>query len=219
MLRLSEERRAKQYNFGNSTNASDTFGEVRDILREYDDAATLEEQVDVISRAITQASITISDGIDESDKYGVQFGFVFDLIENLVLAIVNSVLTPKVMLLLEVNRQIMGGNWKAFTIEDLLKAMQGMIIMIIKEVRDLVIQELLKLVLKYLEPLKEMIESIILREQIENYTEIINEIIRNCPVIWFSFGNQNKETKLDTVDYADIDVSSNKAGDKPTNNC
>ena len=135
------------------------------------------------------------------------------------MAIVNSVLTPKVMLLLEVNRQIMGGNWKAFTIEDLLKAMQGMIIMIIKEVRDLVIQELLKLVLKYLEPLKEMIESIILREQIENYTEIINEIIRNCPVIWFSFGNQNKETKLDTVDYADIDVSSNKAGDKPTNNC
>ena len=219
LLRLSEERRAKQYNFGNSTNASDTFGEVRDILREYDDAATLEEQVDVISRAITQASITISDGIDESDKYGVQFAFVFDLIENLVLAIVNSVLTPKVMLLLEVNRQIMGGNWKAFTIEDLLKAMQGMIIMIIKEVRDLVIQELLKLVLKYLEPLKEMIESIILREQIENYTEIINEIIRNCPVIWFSFGNQNKETKLDTVDYADIDVSSNKAGDKPTNNC
>jgi hypothetical protein len=219
LLRLSEERRAKQYNFGNSTNTSATFEEVRDILKEYDDASTLEEQVDVISRAITQASVTISDGVNESDKYGVQFGFVFDLIENLVLAIVNAVLTPKVLMLLEVNRQIMGGNWEAFTIEDLLEAMQGIIVMIIKEVRDLIIQELLKLVLKYLEPLKEMIESIILREQIENYTEAINDIIRNCPVIWFSFGNQDLETKLDTVDYADIDVSSTRADDKPINNC
>lgn len=219
LLRKSEEKRARQYNFGNSTNASATFEEVYNILEEYDTASTLEEQVDVISRAITQASVTITDGLDEQDKYGVEFNFVFDLIENLVLAIVNAVLTPKVLLLLEVNRQIMGGDWKAFTIKDLLKAMQGLIIGLIKEVRDLVIQELLKFVLKQLKPLKEMIESIILREQIENYTEAINDIIRNCPAIWFTFGNQNLETKLDTVDYADIDVSSNKANDRPTNNC
>lgn len=219
LLRKSEEKRASQYNFGNTTNTSATFEEVYNILEEYDNAGTLEEQVDVINRAITQASVTITDGLDEQDKYGVEFNFVFDLIENLVLAIVNAVLTPKVLLLLEVNRQIMGGNWRAFTIKDLLRSMQGLIIALIREVRDLVIQELLKFVLKQLEPLKEMIESIILREQIENYTEAINDIIRNCPVIWFTFGNQNQETKLDTVDYADIDVSSNKADDKPTNNC
>ena len=94
-----------------------------------------------------------------------------------------------------------------------------MIISLIKEVRDLVIQELLKFVLKQLEPLKEMIESILLREQIENYTEAINDIIRNCPSIWFKFGNQDLQTKLDTVDYADIDVSSTRADDKPNNKC
>ena len=219
LLRKSEEKRASQYKFGNTTNTSATFEEVYNILEEYDNAGTLEEQVDVINRAITQASVTITDGLDEQDKYGVEFNFVFDLIENLVLAIVNAVLTPKVLLLLEVNRQIMGGDWKAFTIKDLLKAMEGVIISLIKEIRDLVIQELLKFVLKQLEPLKEMIESILLREQIENYTSAINEIIRNCPVIWFSFGNQDLETKLDTVDYADIDVSSTRADDKPTNKC
>ena len=219
LLRLSEERRARQYNFGNTTNESASFDNVRRILEEYDDAATLEEQVDVISRAITQASVTISEGVDESDKYGVEFGFVFDLIENLVLAIMNAVLSPKVMMLLEVNRQIMGGSWKAFTAEDLMKSMQSIIISIVKEVRDLVIQELLKLVLKFLEPLKEMMESILLREQIENYTAAINDIIRNCPSIWFSFGNQDLETKLDTVDYADIDVSSTISGDKPNKKC
>ena len=219
LLRLSEERRARQYNFGNTTNESASFDNVRQILEEYDDAATLEEQVDVISRAITQASVTISEGVDESDKYGVEFGFVFDLIENLVLAIMNAVLSPKVMMLLEVNRQIMGGSWKAFTAEDLMKSMQSIIISIVKEVRDLVIQELLKLVLKFLEPLKEMMESILLREQIENYTAAINDIIRNCPSIWFSFGNQDLETKLDTVDYADIDVSSTISGDNPNKKC
>lgn len=219
LLRLSEERRARQYNFGNTTNESASFDNVRQILEEYDDAATLEEQVDVISRAITQASVTISEGVDESDKYGVEFGFVFDLIENLVLAIMNAILSPKVMMLLEVNRQIMGGSWKAFTAEDLMKSMQSIIISIVKEVRDLVIQELLKLVLKFLEPLKEMMESILLREQIENYTAAINDIIRNCPSIWFSFGNQDLETKLDTVDYADIDVSSTISGDKPNKKC
>ena len=131
----------------------------------------------------------------------------------------NAVLSPKVMMLLEVNRQIMGGSWKAFTAEDLMKSMQSIIISIVKEVRDLVIQELLKLVLKFLEPLKEMMESILLREQIENYTAAINDIIRNCPSIWFSFGNQDLETKLDTVDYADIDVSSTISGDKPNKKC
>jgi hypothetical protein len=59
----------------------------------------------------------------------------------------------------------------------------------------------------------------LLREQIENYTYAINDIIRNCPAIWFKFGNQDQETKLDTVDYADIDVSSTRADDKPINNC
>lgn len=219
LLRKSEEKRARQYKFGNTTNTSATFEDVYNILEDYDNASTLDEQIDIINRAITQASVTITDGLDERDKNGVEFNFIFDLIENLVLAIVNAVLTPKVLLLLEVNRQIMGGNWKTFTIKDLLKVMQGMIISLIKEVRDLVIQELLKFVLKQLEPLKEMIESILLREQIENYTEAINDIIRNCPSIWFKFGNQDLQTKLDTVDYADIDVSSTRADDKPNNKC
>jgi hypothetical protein len=47
----------------------------------------------------------------------------------------------------------------------------------------------------------------------------IDNIIKNCPLIWFSFGGgQQLETKLDTVDYADIDVSSTKKGEQPTTN-
>jgi hypothetical protein len=219
LLRKSEEKRAKQYDFGNTTNKSGTFENVAEILAEYDNAATLEQQINVINRALTQVSVNISDGVDEAEKYGVKFGFVTDLVENLMLAVVNSVLTPKVLMLLEVNRQIMGGSWKAFTMKDLLVSMSNIIVGLVREVRDLVIQELLKFVLKQLEPLIQALESIIVREQIENYTELINDIIRNCPTVWFSFGNLNQETKLDTVDYADIDVSSLKKDITPNNNC
>lgn len=219
LLRKSEEKRAKQYDFGNTTNKSGTFENVAEILAEYDNAATLEQQINVINRALTQASVNISDGVDEAEKYGIKFGFVTDLVENLMLAVVNSVLTPKVLMLLEVNRQIMGGSWKAFTMKDLLVSMSNIIVGLVREVRDLVIQELLKFVLKQLEPLIQALESIIVREQIENYTELINDIIRNCPTVWFRFGNLNQETKLDTVDYADIDVSSLKKDITPNNNC
>ena len=168
---------------------------------------------------LNHQSASLKDKKTSADKLAISLGFVFDLIENLVFAIINAILSPKVLLLLEVNRQIMGGNWKTFTIEDLLKAMQGIIISIIKEVRDLVIQELLKLVLKYLQPLKEMIESILLREQIEEYTSAINSIIKNCPMVWFNFGYQPKEVKLDTVDYADIDINEIINAEKPKENC
>ena len=221
LLRKSEKRRARQYDFGNTNNTVGTFDNVAEILGEYDAEATLEGRVDILSRAITQATVNITEGLEESDKYGVEFGFVFDLIENLVFALVNAVLTPKVLMLLEVNRQLMGGNWKMFTIKDLLAAMRSIIISLVMEVRDLVIQELLKFIMKELMPLKEMMLSAIARERIENYTDAINEIIKNCPFLWFSLGGgaADQETRLDTVDYADIDYSTTNKDEKPSNNC
>ena len=221
LLRKSEQRRARQHNFGETTNVSGSFDNVAEILGEYDAEATLEGKSEILSRAITQATVNITEGLEESDKYGVEFGFVFDLIENLVFALVNAVLTPKVLMLLEVNRQLMGGNWKMFTIKDLLAAMRSIIISLVMEVRDLVIQELLKFIRKELMPLKEMMLSAIARERIENYTDAINEIIKNCPFLWFSLGGgaADQETRLDTVDYADIDYSRTNKDEKPNNNC
>lgn len=219
LLRKSEEKRAKRQSFGN-TGEPTSFDKLKSILDEYDNVTELHEKSDILHRAITQAAVTVSDGADEKDKYDIEYNFVFDLIENLVMAIVTGILSPKVLLLLEVNEEIMGGTWEKFTIEDLLKAMRGVIAGIIKEVKDLVIQELLKLVLEQLKPIKEMLTSILVREQLEDYADAIMEIVRNCPFIWFQFGNQLTESKLDTVDYADIEVSSNKEGESPsTNNC
>lgn len=220
LLRKAEEKRARQERFGNVTHETGLFTKVEDILNEYDANAELHEQVDVLHRAITQAAVTVSEGVPDSDKFDVEFNFIFDLIEALTTAIVNGILSPKVLMLLEINQKIMGGTWEKFTMKDLLEALRVIIMAIVKEIRDMVIQELLKLVLKALEPIIQMLASILLREQLENYSDAILEIIRNCPFIWFRFGHKYEDTKLDTVDYADIDVSHNKEGEQPsTNNC
>lgn len=220
LLRKAEEKRARQERFGNVTHETGLFDSVNDILNEYDANAELNEQVDVLHRAITQAAVTVSEGVEESDKFDVEFNFIFDLIEALTTAIVNSILSPKVLMLLEVNQKIMGGTWEKFTLKDLIQALRAIIVAIVKEIRDMVIQELLKLVLNPLEPIRQMLASILLREQLENYADAILEIIRNSPFIWFRFSNKYENTKLDTVDYADIDTSHNKEGEQPsTNKC
>ena len=220
LLRKAEEKRARQERFGNVTHETSLFDSVNDILNEYDANAELHEQVDVLHRAITQAAVTVSDGVEESDKFDVEFNFIFDLIEALTTAIVNSILSPKVLMLLEVNQKIMGGTWEKFTLKDLIQALRAIIVAIVKEIRDMVIQELWKLVLKPLEPIIQMLASILLREQLENYADAILEIIRNSPFIWFRFSNKYEDSKLDTVDYADIDTSHNKEGEQPsTNKC
>lgn len=220
LLRKAEEKRARQERFGNVTHETGLFDSVNDILNEYDANAELHKQADVLHRAITQAAVTVSEGVPDTDKFDVEFNFIFDLIEALITAIVNGILSPKLLMLLEVNQKIMGGTWEKFTMKDLLEALRVIITAIIKEIRDMVIQELLKLVLKALEPIIQMLASILLREQLENYADAILEIIRNCPLIWFRFSHKYEDTKLDTVDYADIDVSHNKEGEQPsTNKC
>ena len=207
LLRKSEEKRARQQRFGDVTHEIDSFDNVRKILEEYNENAELTEQVDVLSRVITQTTANITAGVDEENKHKVEFDLVSDFIEQLTFALVSSLLSPKVLMLLEVNETLMGGKWEKFTMNDLIKAMTSIIVAVVEEIRDLIVQELMKLVLKNLEPIVQMLHDALLREQVENYTDAIMEILRNCPFFWFSFGNRDLETKLDTVDYADIDTS------------
>ena len=222
LLRKAEQKRANQQPFGNTTKNAGTFDSVHEILNEYDSNADLNIQVDVLNRVITQAAVTISEGVDAKDTYDVQLNFVSDLIENLVQAIVEALLSPKLMILLEINQQLMGGTWEKFSLSDIMKAMLSMISSIVQEIVDLVIQELLKLLLEVLNPIVETLGNLLLREQIESYADVIQDIIRNCPIIWFNiFGkNQYEDSALDTVDYADIDTTQTGTTEAPlSTNC
>ena len=219
LLRKAEEKRAARQPFGNTTTNISSYQSVRDILDEYNSNATLNEQFEVLSRTITEASVLLSEGSDAKDEYSIHFQFVSDLIENLTMAIVYSVFSPKVLMLFQVNEIIMGGKWEAFTMRDLIKALESVIVSIINEIRDLILQELLKLLHEVLDPLIKMFTTLIINEQVEGYVSAIRSMIEDCPIIWFRLGNKYEETKLDTVDYADIDTSVITAGEQPEEKC
>ena len=217
LMRQAEVRRANVNN--TRTGSIIAYDNLINTLNEFDENATLNEQKEVLTRAINNASAIVTDGVDETDKVTVEFNFVSDLIENLIQAIVYSIMTPKVLMLLEVNQQIMGGKWVKFTFKDLLDSMRVIIIGIVNEVRDFVLQELLKLLMSQLDPLKEFVHSLVAREQVQNYVDAINRLIKDCPTIWFKFGNQYLDTSIANVDYADIDLSKNKGGETPNDIC
>ena len=219
LLRKAEEKRAARQPFGNTTTNISSYQSVRDILDEYNSNATLNEQFEVLSRTITEASVLLSEGSDAKDEYSIHFQFVSDLIENLTMAIVYSVFSPKVLMLFQVNEIIMGGKWEAFTMRDLIKALESVIVSIINEIRDLILQELLKLLHEVLDPLIKMFTTLIINEQVEGYVSAIRSMIEDCPIIWFRLGNKYEEAKLDTVDYADIDTSVITAGEQPEEKC
>ena len=78
------------------------------ILNEYDDNATLETKTDVLTRAINSASVEASNGLENaSDKGQVERNFICNIIQNLLNAIVDGILSPKVLMLLQVNQKIM----------------------------------------------------------------------------------------------------------------
>lgn len=189
---------------------------VVEILNEYDDNAELNEQINVLNRAITQVSVNISEGVDESDKQTANYNFTFNLIEELITILVECVLSPKVMMLMEVNETIMGGKWQKITPKDLIMAMRGIITSIAKEVRDLVLEELLKLTIEELSPIIATLHSAIVKERFDSYVDVLNDLLRNCPFLWFRIGGgQYSNTVLDVVDYADIEETK----EPKINNC
>jgi len=218
LMRAAEVKRAESNKRNGVTGSA--YSDIISILNEYDSNASLHEQHEVLSRAFTQASLVLQEGAeDESDKDSLNLNFFSDLVENLVMAIIYCIFSPKVLMLLTVNETIMGGKWKTFTAKEFFRAMGKVIISIIRETVSLLLQELNKFLLEKLEPIIATMVSLIATERITNYTDAMNELIKNCSFIWFKFGNQYLDTKLDTVDYADIDTSVNKENETPNKNC
>ena len=220
LLQRAQEKKAKQQRFGNSTRTTGAFDSVSEILTEYDSKTELHEQIDVLHRAITQATVTLTEGLEDKYSYKIRYGFALDLIENLSMALTTAVLTPKVMMLLEINQQLMGGTWEKITFKELIMSMRTIIIDIVKEVTDLIEQEILKFIFEQLRPIKEMLEALIIRERLQDITQATQWLVQNCPFIWFKLRKSFLDTNLDTVDYADIDTNIENKGDAPsTNNC
>ena len=201
-------------------NRTDKFFDAKQILSASLSGDTVNEE-EVLHRAITQAKVTVTEGSDGSDEYGIANNFIFSLLNNLITAIVQSLLSPKLLMVIVVNQSMMGGGkWEKFNFSNLFKALQDIIVGIVKEVKDLIIDKLWKLVATRLDPLITITSDEILKEQLDSYADVLREIMKYAPYIFHFIGGQRQDTKIDDVDYADIDIPSENNQDTPnTNNC
>ena len=201
-------------------NRTDKFYDAKLILSASLSGDTVNEE-EVLHRAITQAKVTVTEGSDGSDEYGIANNFMFSLLNNLITAIVQSLLSPKLLMVIVVNQSMMGGGkWEKFNFSNLFKALQDIIVGIVKEVKDLIIDKLWKLVATRLDPLITITSDEIVKEQLDSYADVLREIMKYAPYIFHFIGGQRQDTKIDDVDYADIDIPSENNQDTPnTNNC
>lgn len=204
----------------NRLNRTDKFYDAKQILSASLSGDTVNEE-EVLHRAITQAKVTVTEGSDGSDEYGIANNFIFSLLNNLITAIVQSLLSPKLLMVIVVNQSMMGGGkWEKFNFSNLFKALQDIIVGIVKEVKDLIIDKLWKLVAIRLDPLITITSDEIVKEQLDSYADVLREIMKYAPYVFHFIGGQRQDTKIDDVDYADIDIPSENNQDTPnTNNC
>lgn len=206
MIHNAEMKNLKQEPFENGTNTTSKIdtASITDILNEYNSEGTLEENRDVLTRAFNQISASIQDEVLPNEYYALNADIIVTLIQNLTQAIVEVILSPKILLLFEVNKRLMGDNNETLSFEDLLKLMMNVIVSIVKEIRDLILAELLKFVLEQLRPIFELLADKLLLEQVMFYKNAIALLIKECGSIRFG-KRANLDSELDIVNYADID--------------
>lgn len=206
MEHKAELKRSQGYEFidSNHKNLQVSLDEAYTILHEFDDNATLQENKDVITRAITKATTSITEEVLPEDRYSLHINLIQELIKGLTLSIVLSLLSPKIILLFEINRRLMDRDLREpLSLEDFLNSISGLITAIVLEVRDLILREMLSWATEIIENLVSKISTILIMEQTDYYTRLIRGLLKAC-----SFKVPKRKilsSQLDNVDYADID--------------
>ena len=247
MLKKTEELRYRQlpYNQGYNKGQTVDFSEVTDILKDYPENGTLEEQKTVIKKALERACAIVDerDGSNItalSDKGTTKIDFLTNILQQLVAEIVDAVLSPKVLMLIMINKILMGDEGEALSVDELLRMVKNLITSMIKEIRDLIVKKLLDYILQYLTPLALQIKAKIQSEQFAAYMAIIRLLLSwyNKGLITamrlsailsalfskrkdYDFDNTDIDlpSVLDDVNYADIFASDIKDKEPIINKC
>ena len=249
MLKETEEMKYRQipFNQGYNRSFSADFSEAYKILESLDSNSSLEDQKYKINMALRKACIILDERdhlTSISDSSTIKIDFLTSLLQNLIAAIVDSVLSPKVLMLLIVNRALIKpGDDKPFDAEDLIKILKNIVKSLVKEIRDLIMKKLLDYILNYLSPLALELKAKIQREQFAAYMAIMRlllawfnkgvEVVMRLSSILSALFSRNKyrtgsnmdnteidlPTILDNFTYADIYPNDIKDKQPINNNC
>lgn len=216
---------------------------VYDILDAYDADSSLEEQTEIITRSITKA-IELSEppGDDDSDNGGGTAGtssmggsdFITKVIQMLMSSIVNSILSPKVMMLLQINQKLMNNSTLAdiagnapnlngqdlanlgtnyiYKPQDVLNGLSGLLSGIIKEIISTIQKELLRIILARINEIMSAYLKQLALEYAQKWVNLIKQLLACFKFKKNKASGGNDELTdaingaLAKVDYADIDA-------------
>ena len=247
MLQQAEDKRYHQQPYLNDKTDVVDLSDVYEILQNYPENGTKQEQKTVLSNAISAATAKVASNQNVyalQDSKKTKLDFATNMLSQLAAILIQSLLSPKVLMVIAVNKQLMGDGGETFNAEELLNGMKGLVVGIVKELRDLILKKLLDYILDYLGPLAAQLTFKVEKEQYSVYQDILSELLAMLrkgkeysnrlnsvlQALLSKYGDKNNgkgtdydlPTVLDNVDYADIIGSSTSENntDKPvSNNC
>ncbi|MCD8208989.1 MAG: hypothetical protein LUD72_13705 [Bacteroidales bacterium] len=204
MLQKTELQMAGLFTVNGEENTSKTIDaeSLMESLNGLSDAATEEEKQTIIEGALTTISKELTSTEDRMDKdfnFGVQFNFLENLLNNLAMVIVLSILSPKVYLLLKINLEVAGQNTN-FSLEGFIKQFKNLIVEIIREICSQILKFLLSELMKIIGDMAKEIGAKITIEQAAYYARLLARLIE----AFKRNKRQSLDWNMDDVDYADI---------------
>ena len=221
LLRQSELKYSQNYEFGESNNTL-SEEDIDDLLNKINSigGGTLEEEQTAISNVFEtalSASKTIHGGEEIDLKLSLDNNIIFKLLKLTITEIVLQVLSPKVMVLYAINSYFMGdsADTKGISIENFMKGFSNLLSKIVKQVFEIIMQELLKFLMEQIQELiLLMVEKLIL-EKIRFFIELIKRLLALIAMFGNMFSKKDSHL-IDNVNYADIIVNENEQT-KPKN--
>lgn len=215
MLRKTDLERAGVYSNGGSpmSNARIDTESLLAMLNDVNPDSSEEEQISVYTRLFNNVaeSISTTEG-SVSDKFSLslKLNILEELLTQLATAICLSIISPKLYIVIAINLKIMGRSVN-FSLKDFIQMYRQMLVDLIRTVRDEILKFFIKHIREILLDLAKRVSVDLTREQVEFYTDLLQQCIACFRL--FKFGRQVNDWELGVV-TADI---INEEGDSPKN--
>lgn len=187
-----------------------------DKINQINSSATSNEKISTIKKTVSEISAIPASGgyVEYSDSMNVNIGYnsqwLKDFINAIIRPIVQSVLSPQVMLLFVIDFHILGivdfSKMDSLdintTMSFIMKKMFNMVASLIHCVKDKIVQFIMKAVFKEIDENKRKYMIVVMKEKLEMARRLIEEAIACLP--GFDFSKNRVLGQIDDVTYADI---------------
>ena len=201
LLESSEKKRKGFYSFIGAINEGKIIdnSNVIDILNEYSTDSTKEENKTVLHRAFTTTIENISNTLNNNEKAAITNSIIIQLLQGILNHLVLNLISPKVALLFEMEKQIMGDKTGSLNFNSFLMSIASLLSSTFQDLADLIINELYKLIAKEIKATITCMALKTEKEKADRYLSILKDLTdiwkKNSGKISY-YGNDTDESVI-----------------------